>query len=92
MNNGQGASGSWWRLVPVSTVSCVLCGRRAGQVVDGTFVRDELTLPTFVGRHLRCGSCRGSLLVERDAPINSAVAERLLQRNASSTTSLDSEV
>jgi hypothetical protein len=53
-------------------VHCMLCGRPAGQLRDGTFRRFPSAPPLKVqaGRS-RCGHCAGSLYLEaEDSPFN----------------------
>ncbi len=54
------------RVERVFDVQCVLCGRVAGQVVDGVFLRDWRVQAPVVKASVspRCGECGGSLLFE----------------------------
>jgi hypothetical protein len=51
-------------------VHCMLCGRHAGQVRNGTFQRLQTAPPLRMhGGQSRCGSCGGSLYLEaEDSP------------------------
>ena len=44
---------------------CLLCGRTLGHVVRGQFIAQPGTArPQLDGLRLRCGDCRGSVLLE----------------------------
>ena len=56
-----------------------MCGRVAGHLLRGIFVREERTRsPTVVEHGARCGECGGSLLVEPEEPLTPAVAEDVI--------------
>ena len=51
--------------------ACLLCGRDLGHVVGGRFfVRPGMARPALHDRRLRCGHCRGSILLEPDPTVN----------------------
>ena len=51
----------------VYSAVCLLCGRTLGRVVRGQFVAQPRTArPEVDGQRLRCGHCRGSVLLEPD--------------------------
>src|SRR5579872_3051205 len=54
-----------YQLSTVSAVKCMLCGRRAGRVVEGQFLLDPSSeAPVLLGSNSRCGKCFGNLYVE----------------------------
>lgn len=57
-------------MATIFNVHCMLCGRRSGQVRDGTFQRLASAPPLRQrGNRSRCGFCDGSLYLEaEDSP------------------------
>jgi hypothetical protein len=48
--------------------SWLLCGRTVGYAVAGTFFTlPDGRPPDRLGRHLRCGDCKGTIIFEPDA-------------------------
>jgi hypothetical protein len=78
-------------LVPISSVRCVMCGRTAGHLVYGMFVRDGHTRsPTVDPRGVRCGECGGNLLVEPEEPVTPAMAADVIARRPRLASGADS--
>ncbi len=69
------------RSTQVLDVQCVLCGRVAGQVVNGIFLRDHRVRAPAVRPHAgpRCGECGGSLIFEGGESVRPATARRYHQ-------------
>jgi ParB family chromosome partitioning protein len=66
------------RPVQVYNVQCMLCGRPAGQLIDGRFAPDGRgARPVRTGRGNRCGACGGGLLVEEGQNISLELAAQL---------------
>src|SRR5437773_1085794 len=62
----------------VYDVQCMLCGRPAGQLIDGRFVPDGRgARPVRTERGNRCGACGGVLLVEKGQNISPELAAQL---------------
>ena len=72
------------RLVQVFNVQCVMCGRAAGQLMNGTFVpsqRVRMPVPGKTGS--RCGECGGNLYLEPDESVTPFMATQIAaQRTA----------
>ncbi len=76
-------------LVQVFNVQCVMCGRVAGQLLNGTFVPGEhATLPVAGRTGSRCGECGGNLYLEPDEAITPFMAAQLAARRTSSESAL----
>jgi hypothetical protein len=66
------------RLVQVFNVQCVMCGRAAGQIVNGTFVPNKRVPSPIPGkRGSRCGECGGNLYLEPDEAVTPFMASQL---------------
>jgi hypothetical protein len=62
----------------VYDVQCMLCGRRAGQLIDGRFAPDGRgARPVRTERGNRRGTCGGGLLVETGPRISREVAAQM---------------
>jgi hypothetical protein len=72
------------RLIQVFSVQCVMCGRAAGQVMDGIFVPNQRVQRPVGGKNgSRCGECGGNLYLEPDESITPFMATQLAtQRTA----------
>ncbi len=72
------------RLIQVFNVQCVMCGRAAGQLMDGTFVPNQGVGNTVPGKKgSRCGECGGNLYVEPDESVTPFMATQIAaQRTA----------
>ncbi|HYW88480.1 MAG TPA: hypothetical protein VFB50_11955 [Chloroflexota bacterium] len=72
------------RLIQVFSVQCVMCGRAAGQVMDGIFVPNQRVHRPVAGKNgSRCGECGGNLYLEPDESITPFMATQLAtQRTA----------
>ena len=65
-------------LVQVFSVQCVMCGRAAGQLLNGTFLPSEKTRAPIPGKNgSRCGECGGNLYLEPDESITPFMAAQL---------------
>ncbi len=63
------------RLIQVFNVQCVMCGRAAGQVLNGVFVPNQrVRLPAAGKSGSRCGECGGNLYLEPDDSIITPLA------------------
>jgi hypothetical protein len=52
---------------PVIDLTCMLCGRHAGQIVAGRFRPHALlAAPVSVGGSLRCATCGGAIYRDED--------------------------
>ncbi len=71
-------------LVQVFNVQCVMCGRAAGQLMNGTFLANPKTRGPIPGKNheSRCGECGGNLYLEPDESITPFMAAQLLQQRA----------
>ena len=66
------------RLIQVFSVQCVMCGRAAGQVMDGIFVTNQRVQRPVAGKNgSRCGECGGNLYLEPDESITPFMATQL---------------
>ena len=81
------------RLIQVFNVQCVMCGRAAGQVLDGVFVPNHRVRSPVAGKTgSRCGECGGNLYLEPDESITPFMATQIAaqrtvaQQQASQTT------
>lgn len=77
------------RLVQVFNVQCVMCGRAAGQLMNGTFVpggRSRAPVPSRTGS--RCGECGGNLYLEPDESITPFMASQILAERAAQSVTL----
>lgn len=71
------------RLVSVFNVQCVMCGRVAGQLMKGVFVRGSgAASPVPGARGSRCGECGGNLYLEPDEAITPFMAAQLVREKA----------
>lgn len=71
------------RLVQVFNVQCVMCGRPAGQLLNGTFVRNGQTRPPMPAKHgSHCGECGGNLYLEPDESITPFMASQLIRQRS----------
>lgn len=66
-------------LVQVFNVQCVMCGRAAGQLVNGTFLPSVSARPPIPARNhtSRCGECGGNLYLEPDESVTPFMAAQL---------------
>ncbi len=70
-------------LVRVFSVQCVMCGRAAGQLMNGVFVQNEKAQAPIPGpTGSRCGDCGGNLYLEPDEAITPFMANQLLHQRA----------
>ncbi len=77
------------RLVQVFNVQCVLCGRAAGQLMNGSFVPSEHTRAPVPGKSgSRCGECGGNLYLEPDESITPFMAAQISQQRSARRSSL----
>ncbi len=77
------------RLVRVFTVQCVMCGRAAGQIMNGVFVKNQHTpAPIPDAKGSRCGECGGNLYLEPDDAITPFMASQLLAERAAAAQTL----
>jgi hypothetical protein len=68
-------------LIPVFNVVCVMCGRSAGQVMAGRFMRSgRARAPVPDKRGMRCGDCGGNLYLEPDESITPFMAAQMAAR------------
>ena len=66
------------RLIQVFSVQCVMCGRAAGQVMDGIFVPNQRVHRPVAGKNgSRCGECGGNLYLEPDESVTPFMAETI---------------
>jgi hypothetical protein len=72
------------RLIQVFNVQCVMCGRAAGQVMNGTFVPNQRVQRPVPGKNgSRCGECGGNLYLEPDESVTPFMATQIAaQRTA----------
>jgi len=72
------------RLIQVFNVQCVMCGRAAGQLMNGTFVPNQrVRLPVPGKNGSRCGECGGNLYLEPDESVTPFMATQIAaQRTA----------
>ncbi len=72
------------RLVQVFNVQCVMCGRAAGQVMNGLFVPNPRVSRPVAGKSgSRCGECGGNLYLEPDEAVTPFMASQIAaQRTA----------
>ena len=71
------------RLIQVFNVQCVMCGRAAGQVMNGMFVPNQRVRAPIAGKTgSRCGECGGNLYLEPDEAITPFMATQLAARRA----------
>ncbi len=65
-------------LVQVFSVQCVMCGRAAGQLLNGTFLPSEKSRAPIPGKNgSRCGERGGNLYLEPDESITPFMAAQL---------------
>src|SRR5260370_35104161 len=58
------------RLIQVFNVQCVMCGRAAGQLMNGAFVPNQRVRTPVPGKNgSRCGECGGNLYLEPAEPV-----------------------
>jgi hypothetical protein len=66
------------RLVQVFNVQCVMCGRAAGQLMNGVFVQSTKAPAPIPGKTgSRCGECGGNLYLEPDEAITPFMAAQI---------------
>jgi hypothetical protein len=66
------------RLVQVYNVQCVMCGRAAGQLMNGTFVPNQrVRTPVPCKNGSRCGECGGNLYLEPDESVTPFMATQI---------------
>jgi hypothetical protein len=71
------------RLIQVFNVQCVMCGRAAGQIIDGIFVPNaHVHKPVAAKNGSRCGECGGNLYLEPDESITPFMATQLAGQQA----------
>ena len=72
------------RLIQVFNVQCVMCGRAAGQLMNGTFVPNQRVRRPVPGKNgSRCGECGGNLYLEPDESVTPFMATQITaQRTA----------
>jgi hypothetical protein len=72
------------RLIQVFNVQCVMCGRAAGQLMNGTFVPNQRVPAPVPGKNgSRCGECGGNLYLEPDESVTQFMATQIAaQRTA----------
>ena len=72
------------RLIQVFNVQCVMCGRAAGQLMNGTFVPNQrVRTPIPRKNGSRCGECSGNLYLEPDESVTQFMATQIAaQRTA----------
>ena len=80
------------RLIQVFNVQCVMCGRAAGQLMNGTFVPNQRVRTPVPGKHgSRCGECGGNLYLEPDESVTPFMATQIAaQRTAAQQQALSS--
>jgi hypothetical protein len=80
------------RLIQVFNVQCVMCGRAAGQLMNGTFVRNQRVRTPVPGKNgSRCGECGGNLYLEPDESVTPFMATQIAaQRTAAQQQALSS--
>lgn len=70
-------------LVQVFNVQCVMCGRAAGQLLNGTFVSSgNASAPRASRTGSRCGECGGNLYLEPDESITPFMAAQIAAQRA----------
>jgi hypothetical protein len=66
------------RLIQVFNVQCVMCGRAAGQLMNGMFVPNQRVKMPIAGKSgSRCGECGGNLYLEPDESITPFMATQI---------------
>src|SRR6266699_1781935 len=72
------------RLIQDFNVQCVMCGRAAGQLMNGTFVPNERVRRPVPGKNgSRCGEGGGNLYLEPDESVTPFMATQIAaQRTA----------
>jgi hypothetical protein len=66
------------RLIQVFNVQCVMCGRAAGQLMNGMFVPNQRVKTPIAGKSgSRCGECGGNLYLEPDESITPFMATQI---------------
>ena len=66
------------RLIQVFNVQCVMCGRAAGQVMNGVFVPNRRVRNPVAGKAgSRCGECGGNLYLEPDEAVTPFMATQI---------------
>jgi hypothetical protein len=67
------------RLIQVFNVQCVMCGRAAGQLMNGMFVPNQRVAKPIAGKNgSRCGECGGNLYLEPDESITPFMATQIV--------------
>ena len=74
-------------LVQVFNVQCVMCGRAAGQLLDGRFVLNPQARAPIPAKNggSRCGECGGNLYLEPDESITPFMAAQIAEQRAAET-------
>jgi hypothetical protein len=80
------------RLIQVFNVQCVMCGRAAGQLMNGVFVPNQRVHHPVPGKNgSRCGECGGNLYLEPDESVTPFMATQIAaQRTAAQQQALAS--
>ena len=71
-------------LIQVFNVQCVMCGRAAGQVLNGRFLPSLSTRAPALGTNgtSRCGECGGNLYLEPDESVTPFMAAQIAEQRA----------
>ena len=73
------------RLIQVFNVQCVMCGRAAGQLMNGMFVPNQRVSKPIAGKNgSRCGECGGNLYLEPDESITPFMATQIVAQKTPS--------
>jgi hypothetical protein len=73
------------RLIQVFNVQCVMCGRAAGQLMNGMFVPNQRVAKPIAGKSgSRCGECGGNLYLEPDESITPFMATQIVAQKTPS--------
>jgi hypothetical protein len=71
------------RLIQVFNVQCVMCGRAAGQLMNGMFVPNQRVRTPIAGKNgSRCGECGGNLYLEPDESITPFMATQIANQRS----------
>ena len=66
------------RLIQVFNVQCVMCGRAAGNLMNGQFVQNHRVKHPVPGKNgSRCGECGGNLYLEPDESVTPFMATQI---------------
>lgn len=71
-------------LIQVFNVQCVMCGRAAGQLLNGMFLPNGHTRTPTPGKSggSRCGECGGNLYLEPDEAVTPFMASQMATQRA----------